>query len=220
MPYDLCLFDLDGTLIDPKPGITKSFQYALAAYGIHEELDDLVKFIGPPLRESFKVSYGFSESDTERAVAKYREYFAEKGLFEASVYPFIPEALSCLKENGKLMAVVTNKVKTYASRILDHFMLSRYFITVFGDELDGSLTINGKGALTRAAISALDPERKKTSILVGDRKHDIIGAQEAGIDSAGVTWGYGTRAELEGMGATWIVDSIEDLLRLTGGYKP
>jgi phosphoglycolate phosphatase len=214
MPYNLCLFDLDGTLTDPKIGITKSFQYALDAFGIKEELENLTRFIGPPLRESFGVFYGFSDVETEHAVAKYREYFAETGLFENEVYPGIPEALQRLNDNSKILAVATSKVTVYTQRILKHFNLDGYFGFISGDEMDGSLTKYGKKEIIRIAINALGQERRMTTVMIGDRKHDIHGASEVQIDSIGNTWGYGSRAELEEAGATRIVDSVDELCTL------
>jgi phosphoglycolate phosphatase len=217
MGYNICLFDLDGTLTDPKLGITKSFQYALSAFGIREELDNLTKFIGPPLRESFRDFYGFSDIETEKAVAKYREYFTEKGLYENTVYPDIPEALRKLKAKGKTLAIATSKVTAYANRILEHFNLDEYFSFVSGDEMDGNLTKNGKRDVISIALDAFASERKFTAVMIGDRKHDIIGAREAGVDSIGNTWGYGSLDELESAGATWIVDSVDELCRLLIG---
>jgi len=212
--YKLCLFDLDGTLTDPKTGITKSYQYALSAFGIHESLDSLTKYIGPPLRDVFGKHYGFSETDTESAVAKFREYFAETGLYENSVYPGIPEFLDSLRESGKELAVATSKVRLYSEKILKHFELDGFFSFVSGDEMDGSLTKCGKREIVRIAMDAIDPVRKMSTLMIGDRLHDIIGARDNGIDSAGVTWGYGTLSELEDAGATHIADSTNELLRL------
>ena len=211
MSYDLCLFDLDGTLTDPKPGITKSFQYTLSHFGISEELDRLTRFIGPPLREIFSGVYGFSDVKTEKAVAKYRKYFVKTGLYENTVYPSVPEVLRCLEEAGKTLAVATNKVTAYTEKILEHFDLRKYFAFVSGDEMDGSLTKNGKRDIIEAALATLDPERVKSAVMIGDRRHDIIGAREAGIDSIGVTWGYGSRDELEAENATRIADSLDEL---------
>ena len=210
MKYDIYLFDLDGTLTDPKIGITKSLQYALSEFGIHEELDSLTKFIGPPLRESFK-KYGFSDSEIEKAVVKYREYFSKKGIFENTIYPKIPDTLKKLKDSGKSLAVATSKPTVYANRILEHFKLAQYFDFVSGDEMDGSLTKDGKRDVIRIALDNLDPERKMSAVMIGDRKHDILGANDVGIDSIGVIWGYGSRNELETSGATWIVDNVVDL---------
>ena len=217
MSYDLCIFDLDGTLTDPKLGITRSFQYALASFGIQAELDSLIKFIGPPLRDSFRISYGFSDDDTEQAVVKFRDYYAKTGVFENFVYPDIPDLLQKLKDSGKTLAVATNKVYLYTDKILGHFDLNRYFSFVSGDDMDGSLTKNGKRDIINIALDALDPERKMPAVMIGDRELDIFGARDVGIDSIGNTWGYGTRSELEAAGATWIVDSAGDLYRLIVG---
>ena len=211
MKYDIYLFDLDGTLTDPKIGITKSFQYALAEFGIHEELDNLTKFIGPPLRESFG-GYGFSESDIEKAVSKFREYFVKTGMFENTVYHDIPDILQNLKDRGRTLAVATSKVTEYANRILEHFNLAQYFDFVSGDEMDGSLTKHGKRDIIQIALDNLDSERKMSTVMIGDRKHDVLGANDVGIDSIGVMWScYGSRDELETSGATWIVDNANEI---------
>ena len=217
MKYHLCLFDLDGTLTDPQLGITKSYQYALEAFDIHEELENLTRFIGPPLRDVFKKHYGFSISDTEKVVAKFREYFSETGLLENDVYPGIREILERLRGSGAVMAVATSKATIYAARILKHFHLDGYFSFVSGDEMDGSLTKNGKGKIIRIALDVLNPESMLSTVIIGDRKHDINGGHDAGIDSIGITWGYGSRTELEEAGATRIVATTDELFRLITG---
>ena len=211
------MFDLDGTLTDPKMGITKAFQYALAAFGIHEELDELTKFIGPPLRDVFMNNYGFAAQDVESVVTKYREYYSVTGLLENAVYAGIPEVLGRLRDAGAVMAVATSKAMPYAARILGHFRLGGYFSFVSGDEMDGSLTKDGKVEIVRIALDALDSARKLPSVIVGDRKHDITGGREAGIDSIGVTWGYGAIGELKEAGATWIAETTDDLFRIIAG---
>ena len=214
MPYDLCIFDLDGTLTDPKLGITRSYQYALAGFGIHEALEDLERFIGPPLRDNFRDNYGFSDSETEKAVALFREFFAETGLFENYVYPDICVTLQKLKNAGKTLAVATNKYEYFAEKVLCHFDLDKYFAYISGDAKDGSLTINGKLDIIRIVLEKLDPKRRMSAVMIGDRKHDIIGARENGIESIGVTWGYGSGTELEEAGATMIAGSVEELYRM------
>jgi len=211
MPYGLCLFDLDGTLTDPKPGILKSFQYALSALGVEGEAADPSLLIGPPLREAIRGLYGLSEPETERAVAKYREYYSEAGLFENDVYPGIRELLRALADSKVTLAVATSKASVYTNRILSRFGLDGFFSFVSGDELDGSLTKNGKRDIIRAALDALDPGREMRAVMIGDRRHDITGAREMGIDSIGVLWGYGSRDELEAAGATRIAASMEEL---------
>ena len=214
MLYDLCIFDLDGTLTDPEVGITKSYQYALSSFGIHEDLESLRRLIGPPLRYNFGKVYGFSESDTERAVVVYREYFAETGVFENVVYPGVPEMLTKLVEGGKTLAVATNKAEVFAKQIIKHFGLEDYFANVSGDELDGSRTINGKRDIIRIVLDRLDPKRNKNAVMIGDREHDIIGANENGIDGIGITWGFGSREELNEAGTIKIVESTDELCRL------
>jgi len=218
MAYEICLFDLDGTLTDPKIGITKSYQTALAAFGIHEELDNLTRFIGPPLRGVFEEHYGFSAADSEKAVARFRQYFTQKGLLENTVYPGIPDLLQQLKASGKTLAVVTNKVTEYTCRILAHFQLDSYFSFVSGDDMDGSLTVDGKCGLIRIALDALDPQRERPAVMIGDREHDIIGATQAGIDSVGVTYGYGSGGELLAAKSTFIVNSVTELKFFFEGF--
>jgi phosphoglycolate phosphatase len=210
----ICLFDLDGTLTDPALGISKSYQKALAAFGIAEELPNLTRFIGPPLRGVFSEVYGLSAEETERAVAEFRKYFATTGLYENEVYPGIIEMLQRLREVDITMAVATSKVTEYTQRILEHFKLAEYFAFVSGDEMDGSQTKNGKQEIIRLAWEALDPARKITTVMIGDREHDILGAKANNLASIGVTWGYGSRAELEAAGADWIVDTPGELVEL------
>ena len=210
---NLCLFDLDGTLTDPKVGITKSYQYALSSFGINEELDNLTRFIGPPLRDVFKESYGFGQADVEKAVTKFREYFSTIGLLENDVNPEIIDVLKRLKDDGIVMAVATSKVALYTNMILKHFKIDEYFSFVSGDEMDGSRTKNGKRDIIKIALDALDPNRIESAVMIGDREHDIIGAREVGIDCIGVTWGYGSLAELEQAQATWIANSPEEMYR-------
>lgn len=136
--YEYILFDLDGTLTDPKEGITKSVAYALEYFGIEvENLDSLCKFIGPPLKESFEKYFGI---DGNIGVEKYRERFCETGLYENVEYEGIAELLSTLKDNGKTLMIATSKPHIYASKILEHFDLIKYFSFVSGSEMDGVRT--------------------------------------------------------------------------------
>ena len=123
----IILFDLDGTLTDPKEGITKSVQHALQAYGIDEpDLDKLCPFIGPPLSDSFKEYYGFSEAQAREAIDHFHEYFTKQGMFENKVYPGIREMLARLKDAGLTLAVATSKPEPFAIQILEHFDLLSY----------------------------------------------------------------------------------------------
>ena len=210
--YEIILFDLDGTLTDPKEGITKSVKYALDYYGIDEpDLEKLTCFIGPPLQESFKVYYGFDEKGSKEAIEKYRERFGTIGLFENRVFKGVRELLETLKNKHKVMAIATSKPQVYAKQILEKYNLACYFDTIVGSELDGTRVV--KSEVIEEVFKQLDikQEDKKKCVMVGDREHDIIGAQRCGIDSIGVTFGYAKPGELESAGATYVVETITAL---------
>ena len=202
------LFDLDGTLTDPMIGITKSVQYALKKYGIIEEdLWNLTKFIGPPLAQSFKKYYGFSEEESHQAVEYYREYFAPTGKFENVVYAGIPTMLEALKEAGFVLAVATSKPEVFAKDILKHFNLEQYFDFVGGALLHGR---TDKAEVVTYVLENLNAQQDKV-VMIGDREHDIFGAAKNGLDSIGVLYGYGDRNEHEAAGAGHIVETVEEL---------
>lgn len=207
------LFDLDGTLTDPKTGITLSTAYALESFGIHvEDPDTLCKFIGPPLTESFMKYYDMDEKDAERAVEKYRERFSVTGIFENRVYDGIPEMLQELNVQGYVLATASSKPEVYVVRILEHFGLSKYFTVIAGSELSGERT--KKGEVIQYVMRQLGVEDPSEAIMVGDREHDIIGAKEQGIKSVGVLFGYGSTEEFKAHGADYIVETVEELRRL------
>lgn len=201
-------FDLDGTLTDPMMGITKSVQYALKKSGvIEEDLWNLTKFIGPPLMDSFQRYYGFSEEKARQAVLYYREYFAPTGKFENVVYDGIPEMLEELKAKGFTLAVATSKPEVFAKDILEHFDLKKYFDFVGGALLDGR---TDKAEVITYVLDSLGVAKEEV-LMIGDREHDIIGAAKNQLDSVGVLYGYGDRAEHEACGAGWIVETVEEL---------
>lgn len=232
MEYKYLLFDLDGTLTDPKEGITTSVQYALKAFGIDEpDLDKLEPFIGPPLRESFMKFYDLNEKEAEEAVEKYREWFAPKGIFQNKLYAGIKELLSELKERGKILAVASSKPQVFVEKVLRHFAIYEYFDVIVGSELDG--TRDSKEEVVEEALRRLAaaggrkpvPEAKEESIklseeerrqtaMIGDRKFDVYGGKKHGLTTVGVTFGYAQEGELEEAGADYIVDTVEELRRL------
>lgn len=208
--YSIILFDLDGTLSDPKIGITKSVQYALAKIGIDElDLDRLDCFIGPPLQDSFMEYYNFDEEKTKKAIDFYRERFKDKGLFENDLYSSIPLLLKSLKELQFTLVVATSKPTVFAEEILQHFNIKQYFDLVVGSNLDGTRT--AKTEIIQYIIDAYDHQTLDNFIMIGDRKHDIIGANNTGIDSIGVTYGYGSFEELRHANPTHIVNSVDQL---------
>lgn len=211
--YKYVLFDLDGTLTDSALGITNSAAYALKKYGIDiADNNELLKFIGPPLHESFKNFYGFSEDESVQAVKYFREYYNDKGIFENTVYDGIPQLLETLSEAGRTPVVATSKAELFAARIIEHFNLDKYFAYVAGGNMDGTRT--RKDEVIEYALKSAGVTDKSAVIMIGDRHHDILGAKKAGIDSIGVLYGYGSREELENAGADFIAPTVSDIEHL------
>lgn len=211
MKYTTILFDLDGTLTDPKIGITSAVQYALKHYGIEvDNIDLLEPFIGPPLADSFQEFYGFTEKDSVDAIEVYREYFRDRGLFENEVYPGIPEMLNHLQTLGHTLIIATSKPTEFAERILAHFGLDQYFSFVGGSTFDGSRSLKADVIAHVRKEYGFDPA---STVMIGDRKHDLIGAKEAGLPAIGVSYGYGSIAELEKEQPLAIVDTPQALER-------
>lgn len=212
LDYASLLFDLDGTITASMPGIVNSICYALRSFGIQvPDREKLRPFLGPPLAASFMKYYGFDESQAQKAVDKYREYFSDKGIFENSVYPGMAGLLADCREAGFRIVLATAKPEVYARRILEHYHLTSCFDAIFGATLDGAVT-------TKAEVIALalGPLAGK-SIMIGDRSDDILGAKAHSIASIGVLYGYGTRHELEDAGADYIVDGVPQLRELLLG---
>ena len=209
--YQYILFDLDGTLTDPGEGITNSVAYALKKYNIIvEDRRELYKFIGPPLQESFRRFYGFSEEQSLEAVEFYREYFSVKGIFENEVYKGTEETLSALKEKGKHIILATSKPEKFARQILEHFELMKYFDFVAGATMDGARS--KKDDVIRYAVSNYPVNDLSKAVMIGDREHDVLGANKVGMSSIGVLFGYGDNDELTEAGATYIVKEMKDIL--------
>lgn len=208
--YSIVLFDLDGTLTDPKIGITTCVQYALQKMGIHEpDLDKLIPFIGPPLTYSFKEYYHMSDEQAEQAIGYYRERFSTVGLYENAVFPGIPELLDELRQQGKTLIVATSKPTIYSVKILEHFQLEAYFQSIVGSNLDGTRV--EKHEVIEYALSELSAYDRSQVIMVGDRMHDIRGAKRNDIAVVGVAYGYGSREELEQAEPNHIVDTVAEL---------
>lgn len=211
--YRYILFDLDGTLTDPKIGICTSVQYALEKMGIVEEdIDKLEPFIGPPLDESFKEFYGFDDDQCKQAIAYYRERFSVTGLFENEVYPGIPELLRDLKKKDRVVAIASSKPTEFVERILEHFEIRQYFDFVVGATFDG--TLSKKEDILNEALRQMfedaEPDYEDT-VMIGDRKFDIEAALKIGTHNIGVSYGYGSREELEEAGADRIVNTVAGL---------
>lgn len=203
------LFDLDGTLTDPQEGITNSIKYALEFYKIHEtDYEKLLKFIGPPLVESFKENYGFDDKKAFEAVIKYREYFLDKGMFENKIIENIDELLEKLYMDEKTNIIVTSKPESMAKDIARHFKIDKYFYDICGATLDEKLS--KKIDILKMAVekNAIDI---KNAVMIGDREFDVLAAKHMNMNSIGVLFGFGSREELENAGADIIVESVDEL---------
>ncbi|MFN8039106.1 MAG: HAD hydrolase-like protein [Acidimicrobiales bacterium] len=210
MPAPVALLDLDGTLIDPRPGITQSVQAGLAAVGIEPRpADAYVGWIGPPLRQSFLELGGVAPGDLDRAVAGYRARFDRVGWREHDLYPGVVGVLAELRRAGWRLAVVTSKPEVYARRIVAHRDLDDAFDDVVGSELDGRRS--AKAELVAHALERLGGVEPADAAMVGDREHDVIGAVACGVAAVGVAWGYGDPALLLAEGAVVVVEQPADL---------
>lgn len=211
MNYNYIFFDLDGTLIDPKLGITKGVQYALDKFGITEDVENLKHFIGPPLNKSFHKYYGFTEEQAMEGVKYYREYFTPIGLYESTRYPGIIELLTKLKEANKKLYVVTSKPTFLATEVVRFHKMDAFFEEVHG--CLPNLSNADKTTLVKETLQLCSAEQtdQNSFVMIGDREHDIIGAKNNNIGSIGVLYGYGSQEEITNIEPTYMVNSIEEL---------
>lgn len=209
MKQKVILFDLDGTITDPKIGITKSFQYALQHFGIQvDNLDALEPVIGPPLKKSFSEFYHLPEEQIEGAIEKYRERFSTVGLYENEIYDGMENLLKELNEAGYTLEIASSKPTVFVEKICEHFKIKQYFTHIVGSFLDGRRGEKEEVVEEAIRLSKATPDH---IIMVGDRIYDVIGAHKKGIAVIGVSYGYGGRQELEEAGADVIVDTVAQL---------
>lgn len=216
--YNNILFDLDGTLTDPMMGITNAVMYSLKKFGIEEsDRTKLYKFIGPPLSDSYSEYYGFAQETIPDVIKAYREYYSVTGLLENQVYDGTEKLLIDLKAAGKKLYVATSKPDVFSVKILEHFGLAKYFDGIAGATMNETRTT--KVEVIRYAFDAFGIHDFTETIMVGDRKHDVLGAKEAGIDCIGVLFGYGDRCELETAGAAYIAKNHHEIGKIIGIYQ-
>ncbi len=209
MYYQNILFDLDGTLTDPREGITRSIQYALEKLGIIEpDLQKLEHFIGPPLLQAFMQFYGFEEEKAWQAVNFYRERFKVTGLYENEVFEGVIELLQTLEAQGRHLYVATSKPWEFAREIARHFDFAKHFKVIYGSELDGTRTNKVELIAHLLKEEGLDPAQ---TLMIGDRKHDLIGAKANGVDVVAVGYGFGSREELAAEAPTYHFDTLAEL---------
>ena len=205
-------FDLDGTVTDSKTGIIRSVQHALAHFNVSRADDDLLYFIGPPLRDSFGKIFEGDTAKAELAVQKYREYYTVTGIFENALYEGVADLLADLRGAGRVLSLATSKPEPFALRILEHFGIASLFDHVAGAELTGPR--NSKSSVLRHACGLCGVADMQQCLMVGDRKYDVLGAHAVGMPCAGVLYGYGSRSELEEAGAECLCDDVPALRQL------
>ena len=209
--YTTVLFDLDGTLVDSGIGVTSSVAYALNKFGITPPpREELFKFIGPPLTQSFSEFCGFNGEETTLAIKYYREYYSEKGILECTMYDGVIELMKALKSKGYKLALATSKPEMYATRVVENKGILPYLDYLSAASADEK-TRATKVAVIEYALSLCEEKDRSKIIMVGDRHFDINGANSFGMDSIGVTFGYGSREELIKANATFIVDTIMEI---------
>lgn len=211
MAFDTILFDLDGTLTDPGIGITNSIAYALEQRGMPvPPREQLFRFIGPPLLKEFQKVYGVTEAEARELVAQFRVYFESRGIFENRMYDGIPEMLQRLRDHGCRLVLATSKPEVFAEQVLEHFSLRQYFTAVAGSTIDEGRT--DKAEVIAYALDKLEAAGRP--LMVGDRRHDVVGAQANNIPCLGVLYGYGSRQELTEAGAVRLAETVEDVADL------
>lgn len=219
MHFTHLFFDLDGTLTDSKPGIFNSAIYAVDKLGIpvDKRPADMMPFIGPPLRESFKLVFGLDDETAERATIYYREFYGKEGMHQYSIYAGIPEALETLAAMGYNMSVVTSKAEIYARQIISNSPLKPFFANVSGCELNGERS--EKEVLIPYNAEKLNIPLSNKILMIGDRLHDIRGARSAGVSAAGVLYGFGSHQEITDCKPDLIVPEPIDLVQKIHGYQ-
>ncbi len=212
-PYSYILFDLDGTLTDSGPGIMNGFSYAIEKMGGKvPDISQLRRFVGPPLKDSFGRALGYSPEDTDKAIALYRYYYnTQGGVLENAVYPGVEQLLSDLKDRGKTLIVATSKSALGTNTVLTHFGLGKHFDFVATAD-DQSRP--HKSDVIRYALEECRIADKSLAVMIGDRENDVTAANEVGIDSIGVLYGYGDKDELTSAGATYLAESVFDIRSL------
>ncbi|MGI5877122.1 MAG: HAD hydrolase-like protein [Christensenellales bacterium] len=211
--FTAVMFDLDGTLTDSAEGIVRSIRYALAKLGIREDDPERLKrFIGPPLKDSFREIYGIDEDMLDQVLAWYRERYIPHGMYENRLYPGILEMLDTLSRRGLRLFIATAKPEPMAVNIAAHFGITRYFEAIVGSLLDETRTC--KEDVIRHLVATYLAGDTRGLVMVGDHMHDMTGALRTGAHAIGVTWGYGSRQELIDSGAAAIAQTPEELVRL------
>ncbi len=203
------LFDFDGTVADTGDGITNSVEYALKKMGLDAGTrEQRCRFIGPPLKGAFEKYHGLTSSEADRAVEFYREYYREKGMFDCFLYDGVKDLIDYLNSSGRQVVIASSKPHVFLKKIIDNFGMTDSFAFISGSELDGTRV--DKAEVIAYALENLSA-CAEDAVMIGDREHDVIGAKKQGVLNVGVTYGYGSREELEHADADYVVDSVYEL---------
>lgn len=206
---DIVLFDLDGTISDASPGMLVGFRLVFERFDMDQPDDaSIARHFGPPLAVTWREVYGMTDEQITEGLRVYRDYYHDVGMFENNLFEGIPEVLRSLSEAGVTLSTATSKPEYSATRIIEHFGLRDYFTFIGAADLDG--TRDSKSEVIAHTLQALNANATSHQIMmVGDRRHDVEGAREHGIDTIGVLWGYGDEAELTAAGAVALAQTPE-----------
>ncbi|MBQ2676950.1 MAG: HAD hydrolase-like protein [Clostridia bacterium] len=206
-------FDLDGTLIDSEPGITHCAAYALEKMGVAAQTkEQLRRFIGPPLTESFMRFCGMTKEDAVKATAFYRELYRDNGVYMFEVYNGVEQMLQMLKESGKTLILATSKPERFAKKVMERSGLKKYFTHICGSLTDDTRTT--KTEVLQFAMESANLQDVHTAVMVGDREYDVFGADDVGMQCMGVLYGFGSEDELNTAGAVALAKTPLDVARI------
>jgi len=209
-PVDIVLIDLDGTISDSSPGMLTGFRKVFNRFDMEQPSDESIRrHFGPPLAVTWREVYGMTDEQIVVGLEVYREYYHDVGMFENNLYDGVPELIKDLHDEGVTLSTATSKPEFSASRIIEHFGLREYFTFIGAADLAG--TRDDKSAVIAHTLENLQASSQTRSIvMMGDRRHDVEGAREHGIDTIGVLWGYGTAEELSTAGAIALAERPRD----------
>ena len=211
------LFDLDGTLVDSRPGIVAALNQTLSAMGEPELPEaDLVCRIGPPIHDTWSELLRRPVDAVDDVVLAYRERYTATMLGGSHVYPGVERLLELLAAEGHLMAVATSKAQPMAVALLEHLGLDGFFAAIRGPVPPST---EEKPATVGRTLEALGLATGAGAVLVGDRHHDVAGGHAHGLAVIGAAWGYGTLEELGAAGAEAIAAEPAGVAPLLHGLE-